>query len=260
MNLYLDPKSAKEFSDSRYAPWQGWFELLKYFSINTQPLHPAKCGELPQGSNIQIPPPSASPLFQRGLVQQILDIGSGNGRFLKFLLDQNVEFESYTGIDYSDTLLDISKQKFDMQNVQFLKQDFTSENWEILQNKKFDIVVGFGVTHHLETEVARNNFFKNIKTHLARDGIVILSFWEFWKIPRLMKKTIEISPNLYKLTFGNDEAERVCYRWDSENIQKIFELNEFRIEKEFDADWNKYLVSKPSVPLFGTPSSKNPSD
>ncbi|QQR93759.1 class I SAM-dependent methyltransferase [bacterium] len=227
-NLYLNPKSAKEFSDSRYAPWQGWYELMPYFNII-------------QADDTSKPLPTFSHLPQ-GMNKNILDIGSGNGRFLNFLIDNNISFENYTGIDYSDTLLEISKEKFNLPNVKFLKQDFTSESWEILQDQKFDIKVGFGVTHHLESETARDNFFKNIKNHSKNGTLLILSFWEFWKIPRLMKKAIEISPNLYKLAFGNNEAERICYKWEEEDIEKYFVVNNFQIEKEFEMDWNRYFI------------------
>src|SRR3989339_1532246 len=49
---------------------------------------------------------------------KVLDFGCGNGRFLEMLKDRNLE---YFGVDVSQKLIDIAKEKYAKEGVSFQK-------------------------------------------------------------------------------------------------------------------------------------------
>ena len=214
MDLYLNEKNAIDFSSTRNSNWVGWENIFKH--IHNLP-------------NIKI-----------------LDLGCGNGRFISWLELKEINITSYLGIDYSNILLDIAKKKFGSKVFQFKKCNFLSMNWgDLIISCQFDLIVAFGITHHLETEDSRVNFFKNIYAHLSPNGIAVVSFWQFDKL-NVMKTAKYIAPNLYSLSFGKSST-RICYLYSIDEISKL--LNDFIIVENYLADaknniGNNYFVLK----------------
>ncbi len=117
----------------------------------------------------------------------ILDLGCGNGRLWEVLKDEEIK---YVGVDISETLIKIAKQKYpeqDFQVIDFFKLPFP-DNY-------FDKVYCLAVFHHIPSRIYRLKFLKEIKRVLKKDGILILTVWNL-----IIKK--EIIATIIKNTFA----------------------------------------------------------
>ncbi len=127
---------AKEFSHTREKPWQ---ELEFLFE------------DLKEG-------------------EKVLDLGCGNGRWYPLFKEKKVE---YFGIDNSDKLIKIAKEKFPEAN--FLVGD--ALNLPFPENF-FDKVYSIALLHHIPSKEFRIKVLKEIKRVLKPEGILILTCWK----------------------------------------------------------------------------------
>ena len=102
--------------------------------------------------------------------EQILEIGCGAGRYTLPLLLRGYQL---TAIDISERMLkklqeDTDKLKIPEKQYTIMPSDIHSLNVE--NDKKFDIVIGFNVLHHLFDV---KNCFENIARCLKKDGRMV---------------------------------------------------------------------------------------
>jgi len=201
---------SKEFSDTRQYSWKGWEGILQYLDMKEN------C--------------------------KVLDLGCGNGRFYEFLvkhIDKNI---NYIGVDGDEGLLSITKEKY--KGARFLEGNIF-ENYGNT-NSTYDLVVGFGITHHIPGKKFRNNWFENIYKILNRQGYLILSFWNFLDKKSLVKAT-DLEENDYWLGWNNKEVKRYCHYYGK---KELIELDKMLLEKgislvkeiESGADLNTYKI------------------
>jgi len=181
-------KTASDFSASRNQSWQGWNNLVSL-----------------------ITPLQKEPI-------RVLDIACGNGRFAHFLSEKFPNKKLvYVGIDNNKQLLqDASKQPV---NINVTVQLHTIDIIEkLLENKKliedegsFDIIVAFGIMHHIPSKKLREQFFSSLGQHLAKDGYWITTFWDFINTKRLDKK--QVDPQLLGLDEKKLESGDYILDW-----------------------------------------------
>jgi len=95
--------------------------------------------------------------------QDFLEAGCGNGLVTKYLAEKYGA--SVTGIDIDPQQIALArKEAEDMQNIRYLEADTTSLPFG---NRKFDIVLSFGVLHHIENWL---DALKEIKRVLKPGG------------------------------------------------------------------------------------------
>jgi SAM-dependent methyltransferase len=207
MNLYTT--YAKQFSDSRQAPWKGWFNLISKFKIQNSKL-------------------------------SILDLGCGNGRFLKFLMDQHIQVEKYVGLDNSSELLEIAQNQFNLPNIEFINLDL-EDNWiKDIKNDSFDLITVFGVVHHLHTFEQRRAILEESTKLLSINGILCVTYWQFLEIERYKDKIIwdksQQELNNYTMYFGDEKAERFCHFTSIDEIEKLEEGLQLDIIDTYKSD------------------------
>lgn len=208
MNLYT--KFAEKFSQTRSKPWEGWEKLV-------------------QSENFF---PKEKPL-------KILDLGCGNGRFLEFI-SKHHNISSYTGVDNSNQLLNIAKGRFKDSkfSVEFKMINLNSTEWGMeIFGESFDLIVAFGIFHHIENDDYRRYFFQNAYNLLSEDGLFCITFWDFTKRANLMKsaKALE-GENNFQLTFGKDGAIRFAHKSSEEEIIDLEKISGLKAIEEFRAD------------------------
>lgn len=72
----------------------------------------------------------------------ILEIGCGAGFSAQYLKGR---YKSYTGIDYSEELINVAKKNHSSENIEFV----TADLFDYAPNKKFDVIILIGVLHHI---------------------------------------------------------------------------------------------------------------
>ena len=78
--------------------------------------------------------------------QDFLEVGCGNGVVTKYLAEEYGG--EVTGIDIDPQQIELArKEAGDMQNISYLEADTTKLPFK---NREFDIVLSFGVLHHIE--------------------------------------------------------------------------------------------------------------
>lgn len=147
--------TAEDFSDSRGFYWAGWEKLL-----------PA--------------------LRELGAPIKVLDLGCGNGRFYEFLISNDFDVE-YLGVDNSPELLEIARNKH--KQAKFEDFDLINDNWKYL-DRDFDLIVAFGVFHHIPGENERLRVLEHINKSLSSHGLFVGTFWQFDRSPSLMKRVV----------------------------------------------------------------------
>ena len=106
----------------------------------------------------------------------VLDVGCGEGRLLQGI-GVNVD---YTGIDFSEKLTKIAKERYKGKKYKFITGDITKENtWKNLG--EVDKIFAVAMIHHLPNRKEQVYVLKKMKQHLKRDGKIYVSFWNLWQ-------------------------------------------------------------------------------
>ena len=146
----------------------------------------------------------------------VLDVGCGNGRFLGFLKERLSSREiKYTGLDNDGGLLEEGRGKYP--DGVFLKKDVLEKSLA----GRFDLVVCFGVTHHIPGSKLRDEFFNNIAETVGSGGYLILTFWNFD-----VKKTVEkLGETDFLLGWDNNpHLRRYCHLYNEKEKNDIVDL------------------------------------
>lgn len=117
----------------------------------------------------------------------LLDLGCGNGELARHLA-RNGHLGSYTGLDFSPTLLeqaDIGQPD----NFQFIQADISSSGWDVfLAGSHYDDILAFSVLHHLPGLEMRLQLLRKTRLLLKASGRFIHSEWQFLNSPRLASR------------------------------------------------------------------------
>jgi len=173
---------------------------------------------------------------------KVLDLGCGNARYLKFLIENGFQIK-YNGIDSNEKFIKDNSFKF---------PEYKFEQIDILEsinklNEKYDFLVVFGVTHHLPSREFRKTWFKEISEMVNKNGICILSFWNFDKD----KNNENIKLNYYIKERGDYflgwkgdySSHRFCHEYSEEEISEIKKIfSDFLLLEDYFKEDNRYLI------------------
>ncbi|HII72096.1 TPA: class I SAM-dependent methyltransferase [Candidatus Woesearchaeota archaeon] len=101
---------------------------------------------------------------------RILELGCGTGINIGRILRQNIPFRSYTGLDFSEDMLSIAKERFGSdKRVSLRQQDITTGPGR----EKYDVLISTWVLSHLEDP---SGVINRHHRQLNRKGIILLVF------------------------------------------------------------------------------------
>lgn len=182
----------------------------------------------------------------------VLDLACGNGRFLSSLMDlQGLHF-TYTGVEQDPDLLTKAKERYPKAN--FVCEDVVSNIGSI--HASYDVVVAFGITHHIPSKELRDQWFLNISKLVKPQGLLAISFWNFDPAKKVKTmptgiETTELDFNDYILGWDNkQDTYRYCHLYSEselEIITNIFNQNGIQLIHRYCDDGktkngNTYLI------------------
>jgi len=100
---------------------------------------------------------------------KILDVGTGNGNFIKMIQSMTDEFEEIIGIDELDIAIETSKKNFDDERIKFIKMDAFDMDFE---DGYFDVVCLSNSLHHLSNI---NGMLKEMARVLKPNGYLLVN-------------------------------------------------------------------------------------
>lgn len=228
---------AHAFDRTRRAPWPGFERVIDRLDA----LHPTRAS-------------AEAPLH-------VLDVGCGNGRFAHAVFARHPTAH-YVGLDTSPSLLaaaalalkpDIAQGRVHLDHANIIDKDA----WSRLGEHAFDLIVLFGILHHIPEFDTRLKLMRRAAERLAPGGVLALSFWAF---DAQRAKPLEIDahdidpddlePGDVLLPWDVDGAHRYCHLADETEIDRVAEalarcglqsLDRFRSDGR-SGDANTYLL------------------
>lgn len=216
---------AVPFSQTRQQPWKGWEQLLHSLQ-----------GYSLSNSNISV-----------------LDLGCGNGRWGAYLAQHcNPGSISYTGIDENRPLLqEAGRILLPLMKVLTLERlsisDYLQKQSSSDADSLFDLIVLFGVWHHIPGSQLRQQLLAQLSALLQKNGILVVSCWKFLRSPKLKERLIDpnqagIDQNLlekgdYILDWkSGSNALRYCHDTAREEITGHARTAGLHLLQDFSAD------------------------
>jgi SAM-dependent methyltransferase len=154
--------TADSFDETRRYAWPGWERLLPYLTQLRSPL-------------------------------AALDIGCGNGRFAVFLSEKLGNAIRYHGIDNNAALLDRARTATARLNAHLEERDIVENPPD---TGTYDLVVLFGVLHHIPGAAQRREFMSQIAERVAPGGILAFACWRFYEYERFRQRIVSWPPDL----------------------------------------------------------------
>jgi len=150
--------------------------------------------------------------------ERVLDLGCGTGRLYEIFSVQGGSASGrknidYTGIDFSENLIRIAKEKY---GDKFIVGDILSLPFS---NDYFESVWAIAVFHHIPSKELRMQVLSEIKRVLKPSGRVIMTCW---KIKSFFRKDVFIPFHGKK---------RYYHAFTRNELGKIFKENKFKIEE-----------------------------
>lgn len=197
---------------------------------------------------------------------RILDVGCGNGRFPRFLIQERpVGHIRYTGIDQSRELLAMAEQNCQAEEkdqVDWLARDILTPDAESqLPNDAYDLVVAFGMLHHVPGFEMRRQLLQALARRVAPEGRLIFTVWLFEESERFRDKIVswseynrdasevidvgQLETGDYMMSFGpSDQTLRYCHASSDAEIEALTQGLELEPIAQFtsDGDLNSYHV------------------
>ncbi len=171
--------------------------------------------------------------------EEIADLGCGNGRFLKFLLDHNLEDYEYYGYDSDKFLLNSPAKHYDVGSGNFEQLDILTDLEKI--NKKFDLVFAFGLVHHIPSYDFRRKWFCDVANLLNPNGIFVFTTWNYNRDERFDPQNekflnLELEENDYIIGWNKSDAYRYVHIYSEDEMTKIIESTGLELVSRFSAD------------------------
>ena len=201
-----------DFSDSRQYDWAGWHKIL------------------PVLEKIQ---------KKRGEIK-VLDLACGNARFASFLKKNFTGDFYYCGLDNSKNLLKLAKRGLRKEGVtaklisfDLVDNYLKSKSIDFPFEERFDVIVAFGLSHHLPSDMLRREFLASLKKILSDDGLMIISNWQFGADKERFQKNI-LNLEKIKRDSNLNLLKKIKLKKLVRNLEK----------KDYLLDWRRFQKNK----------------
>ena len=261
INVDFYNKSALFFDNSRSYNWEGWDIMLDKLNLDYETEEAQAWSRWTKWLKEKLAPKKELPAKQA----QILDLGCGNGRFYAYLNRRFNKPFLYTGLDSNEYLIQKAAERYPYANAKFILENMG--NADHLFQHKFDLVVVFGVMHHVPGLETRIKLLQKWRHLLAKNGYVVFTTWQFLNIPRVASSVVkentsqgrqvyadlglnpqELATNDYILDWQRGiTAYRYCHYYTLEEAAKLIQAAGLKLIDSYEADGlegelNKYYI------------------
>ena len=207
--------TAKSFSETRSAPWHGWPRVVD----GLQERILAGC--------------MTEPL-------RVLDVGCGNLRFEKYLVQRGIDFRAIC-VDNCKALmneaLDEVKPWVQLRDVDVMSKllDGSGLDFGVLSNfESFDLICAFGFLHHVPSQESRDFLLRELGQMLAPRGLLVVSFWQFARDPKISAKAQKVTEDAKRL-YDLADLESGDYLLGWQQDESVFRYCHSFTDEEFSA-------------------------
>jgi ubiquinone/menaquinone biosynthesis C-methylase UbiE len=183
----------------------------------------------------------------------ILDFGCGNGRLLELFADKEIE---YVGVDVSQKLLDLARDKYPGEKISFGKIN-PGQSSLAFEDNFFKAVYSIAVFHHLPKTQAQK-IAQELYRVTQPGSRVIVTVWYLWQkkyakniLQNWLRRMIgrsELDWNDCYITFRDNDGQvfrRFHHAFTKNELEKIFRKAGFRVERcDIINERNIVLVGK----------------
>lgn len=160
VNRRFYARHADSFDAKRRHPWLGWRRVAEHLRDLERP--------------------------------SILDVGCGNGRFGLYAAERARSGIEYVGVDRSREMLELARRR-GAADWRWLEADLVREGLPgELDEESFDLVVCFGVMHHLPGEATRRRLLREMAAATAIGGLLAVSFWQLGGQERFTRRALDV--------------------------------------------------------------------
>jgi SAM-dependent methyltransferase len=217
--------TAEDFDETRGRAWAGWETLLPHLDESATTL-------------------------------SVLDVGCGNGRFGLFLAEHLDAHIGYTGVDNNRELLQYAQTALDSQDnitATLVQQDVIEDD---LPPARDDLVVAFGMIHHVPGRNNRRQFMADLAQRVAPGGLLCFAAWRFYEYERFKERLADWPDDLKALVETHDylldwrrgeEALRYCHYVDEDEHQELVNSTGLKHVETFRADGSDGEMNRYSV-------------
>lgn len=179
----------------------------------------------------------------------ILDAGCGNGKYIKYIIE-NLKMKQIYGIDYSCEFIKLCSEKFNNSNIIFKEMNITNLNFP---DNHFDYIISIAVIHHLNPE-NRIKMIKELVRVVKNNGLILISAWgiirtDNFKLPNTLKNATKLNDNNdYLIPFKSNNIiyQRYYHLYQNNELFDFISglnLNLKIIDSCFDRD-NFFIIMK----------------
>jgi tRNA (uracil-5-)-methyltransferase TRM9 len=176
-------RHAREFGATRHAPWQGWAGVLA----------------------------GLEGLASQAAELRVLDLGCGNGRFLRFLGEHWHGPIDYFGVDLEapSSFSGDALERPSGVTAHGYAHDFLAEPEPLPRTLagSFDLIALFGVLHHVPSFARRRALLSSLAQRLPPRGLMATTLWQFAHRERFRRRFVPWSDSERVVGIGVSESE-----------------------------------------------------
>jgi SAM-dependent methyltransferase len=180
----------------------------------------------------------------------VLDLGCGNGHFLRELIRLGHK-APLLGVDFSLPLLRDTREASSL-GVMFHEVDLTkllAVSDQLLATGGWDVITMFATLHHIPSHEMRLDILRTVRGLLKDDGKFILSNWQFLNSPKLKSRIQawdkvgidenDLDEGDYLLDWrSGGEGLRYAHHFSAEELLGLAGQAEMRVIDSFPSDGN----------------------
>ena len=181
--------------------------------------------------------------------ESILDLGCGNGQLSRELAKRGHRGE-YLGVDFSPPLLREVEAQPKGFRAAFRAMDLTrlaEHDQELFLISNWSVATMFAVLHHIPSASLRLEILRTVRRLLKKDGILILSNWQFLNSAKLKARIqpweaaslsgSDVDPGDYLLDWrSGGKGLRYVHHFDEAELAQLAGTTGFRVAETFHSD------------------------